>query len=77
MDVFDHNPTWIRSKEINWGPKPFKFFTSWIDHHDFFLFFKSVWDSNMVVGNGAFVLKEKLKHLKDHKRLWNMPVFVP
>lgn len=39
MDVFDHNPTWIISKEINWGPKLFKFFTSWIDHHDFFSLF--------------------------------------
>lgn len=68
-NISDHNPIWIISKEINWDPKPFKFFLCWIDHHDFLSFVKSLWDSNEAIGKRSYVLKENFKLFKIQLRL--------
>ncbi|KAI5391692.1 hypothetical protein KIW84_076482 [Lathyrus oleraceus] len=41
----------------------------------FFSFVKSVWDFSVVAGKRSFGLKEKVKHLKNHLKLWNMSNF--
>lgn len=73
--ISDLIPIWIKSKEVNWGLKLFKFFPSWFRHQDFICFVKYVWDSNVVEGKWAFVLKEKLKLVKEKLRLWKSIVF--
>lgn len=34
-DVSDHCPVWLKIDDINWGPKPFRFFNCWLDHKEF------------------------------------------
>ncbi|MCI08316.1 LINE-1 reverse transcriptase like, partial [Trifolium medium] len=47
----------------------------WLEHPDFLRFVENHWFSNNFDGKKAFVLKEKLKSLKDGLRGWNRDVF--
>lgn len=42
----------------------------------FFSFVKSVWDFSVVAGKRSFGLKEKVKYIKNHLKLWNMSNFL-
>lgn len=35
-ELSDHYTIWIKGSEVNWGPKPFKFFSYWVKHPYFF-----------------------------------------
>ncbi|XP_058733453.1 uncharacterized protein LOC131605072 [Vicia villosa] len=74
-DIFDHSPIWMKSKEVNWGPKPFKVNNCWFDHKDFFSFVEESWKKLNVTGKQAHVLKEKFKALRDILRTWNREKF--
>ncbi|PNX99941.1 cysteine-rich receptor-like protein kinase, partial [Trifolium pratense] len=74
-DISDHCPIWLECSNRNWGPKPFKFNNCWIDHPGFFDFVKQTWASTSVNGSKVFILKEKLKRLKEALKLWNKDVF--
>ncbi|XP_058726606.1 uncharacterized protein LOC131597964 [Vicia villosa] len=65
-DISDHFPIWIKTDVANWGPKPFKFNNEWFSLDSFIPF---------VEGRGDFVLKEKLRLLKDKLKVWNKEVF--
>ncbi|XP_058725826.1 uncharacterized protein LOC131597131 [Vicia villosa] len=75
IDISDHRPVWVKARYVDWGPKPFRVFNCWYDHPEFVEFVKQEWNSKHVQGSGAFVLKEKLKHLRDRLRWWNQRVF--
>jgi hypothetical protein len=60
---------------LNWGPKPFKFLNCWLHHPEFIPFVKDTWESTILRGSSAFILKEKLKRLKEALRRWNREVF--
>jgi exonuclease III len=74
-DISDHCPIWLLCSNLNWGPKPFKFNNCWIDHPDFFSFVKGRWESMDIQGKKAFIVKEKLKKLKEALKVWNKEVF--
>ncbi|GAU42970.1 hypothetical protein TSUD_188430 [Trifolium subterraneum] len=74
-DISDHHPIWLECSNINWGPKPFKFNNFWLDHPDFIPFVKATWESMNIHGKKAFILKEKLKRLKEVLKTWNREVF--
>jgi exonuclease III len=74
-DISDHCPIWLMSSNLNWGSKPFKFNNCWLEHPEFFTFVKNTWESLNVQGKKAFVIKEKLKKLKDALKAWNRDVF--
>ncbi|PNX80406.1 cysteine-rich receptor-like protein kinase, partial [Trifolium pratense] len=74
-DVSDHCPIWLTCSNANWGPKPFKFNNCWLEHPDFIPFVSSIWESLAIRGKKAFVLKEKLKKLKEKLKVWNREVF--
>jgi hypothetical protein len=74
-DIFDHCPIWLMSTNLNWGPKPFKLNNCWLEHPEFFTFVKNTWENMNVQGKNAFVIKEKLKKLKDALKAWNRDVF--
>jgi hypothetical protein len=74
-DISDHCPIWLLCSEQNWGPKPFKFNNCWLQHPDFISFVKNTWESLEIHGKKAFVIKEKLKRLKEALRTWNREVF--
>lgn len=33
--ISDHCPIFVKSGNLNWGPNPFKFFSTWIEHPGF------------------------------------------
>jgi hypothetical protein len=74
-DISDHCPIWLMCSNLNWGPKPFKFNNCWLEHPDFFSFVQTTWESLVIHGKKAFIIKEKLKRLKEALKLWNQEVF--
>ncbi|XP_058759955.1 uncharacterized protein LOC131633261 [Vicia villosa] len=74
-DISDHRPVWVKTSKLDWGPKPFKVFHCWYEHEDFLKFVKQEWEAFSVTGSSAFVLKEKLKLLRNRLRWWHKHVF--
>ncbi|XP_058740908.1 uncharacterized protein LOC131613239 [Vicia villosa] len=58
-DTSDHRPVWLKTSKLDWGPKPVK----------------EQWDNSEVQGSRAFVLKEKLRRIRDKLRWWNKNIF--
>jgi hypothetical protein len=58
-DISDHCPVWLICSQLNWGPKPFKFNNCWLEHPEFFDFVKHTWETTVVRGKKAYVLKRK------------------
>lgn len=58
----------------NWGPKAFKIFNCWLEHKDSVPFINMVWKLTKVNGMTTYVIKEKLKILKETLRCWNKDV---
>ncbi|XP_058776799.1 uncharacterized protein LOC131651145 [Vicia villosa] len=74
-DVSDHCPIWVKSDKVNWGPKPFRFNNEWFAFESFIPFVEGEWMSLKIEGRGDFVLKEKLRLLKDKLKWWIKEVF--
>ncbi|KAL8509567.1 hypothetical protein ACS0TY_016697 [Phlomoides rotata] len=71
----DHVPLVLQSGCKDWGPRPFRFMNSWIEHPQFKAFFLEKWNSYSIEGWAAFRLKEKLKLFKCDLRGWNKVIF--
>ena len=67
----DHCPVLFRSKCIDWDPKPFRILDCWLMDKSFKSIVKECWTSNHQRGWGGYVLKEKIKRLKEKLKLWN------
>jgi hypothetical protein len=74
-DISDHCPIWLESSNLNCGPKPFKFNNCWLEHADFIPFVKATWESMDILGKKAFIVKQKMKRLKEALNKWNHEVF--
>ncbi|XP_058759859.1 uncharacterized protein LOC131633157 [Vicia villosa] len=59
----------------NWGPKPFKLNNEWFSNASFVPFVEREWKNLVVHGRGDFILKEKLRLIKDKIKMWNKDVF--
>lgn len=73
--ISDHCPIFLESKSSYWGPKPFRFINAWMTHPDFKEFVMKAWSGYQIVGWGGYIVKEKLKLLKEDLRQWNNLVF--
>lgn len=73
--VSDHYPILLEIKARDWGPKPFRYLNLWSTHPDFKEFVSRKWDSYNIDGWGSFIMKEKLKLLKEDLKKWNVEVF--
>ncbi|KAL8482296.1 hypothetical protein ACS0TY_028456 [Phlomoides rotata] len=67
----DHIPLGLLSGTKDWGPRPFWFMNSWLEHPQFKDFFQEKWKRYSIEGWAAYRLKEKLKLLKKDLRDWN------
>ncbi|PNX65170.1 cysteine-rich receptor-like protein kinase [Trifolium pratense] len=67
-DISDHCSIWLLSSNSNWGPKPFRVNNCWLEHPEFKLFVENTWKKLHITGKKAFVIKEKLKRLKEELR---------
>lgn len=74
-DISDHCPVWLVGEDKNWGPKPFRFNNCWLEHADFRNFVEERWCELQINGLASFILKEKMKKLKDCLKRWNKEVF--
>ena len=71
----DHCPIVLRSKEIDWGPKPFRIMDCWLLDRSFKETVHHCWTSNQQAGWGGYILKEKIKKLKHNLKRWNREHF--
>lgn len=71
-DISDHCPIWMKCKNYDWGPKPFRFNNCWLKHINFA---KTKWQKCAINGIGDFILSENLKSLKSSLRIWNKEMF--
>jgi hypothetical protein len=69
--VSDHCPLLVRYNSVDWGPRPFRFNNHWLLHKEFNKVVEQFWRGSNLTGWMAFILKEKLKGLKAHLRIWN------
>ncbi|XP_058766319.1 uncharacterized protein LOC131639895 [Vicia villosa] len=74
-DISDHFLVWLEVDREDWGPKPFKFNNEWFSNKDFVPFVEKEWNLMEVRGRGDFVLKEKIRLIKDRLRWWSKMVF--
>ena len=74
-DISDHCMLWLISSRANWGPKPFRFNNCWLEHGDFVNLVSECWATTIIIGKKHFVLKEKLKKVKEMLKKWNKEVF--
>lgn len=74
-DISDHCPVTLKCGICDWGPKPFRFNNCWLEHRDFKGFVVGCWRDFGVNGLKLYVLKEKLKLLKDRLKTWNSEAF--
>lgn len=44
MDISNHCPVWLKANNFNWGQKPFKFNSYWLDGYSF-CFLKNGWET--------------------------------
>ncbi|KAL8503150.1 hypothetical protein ACS0TY_022046 [Phlomoides rotata] len=67
----DHAPICLDvTKKENWGPVPFKIVNWWLDQVEFQQLVEKVWKNTNIEGWGGYVLKEKLKRMKQDIKLW-------
>ncbi|KAL7185265.1 hypothetical protein ACSBR2_027235 [Camellia fascicularis] len=59
----------------DWGPKPFRFLNAWTLHPKFAQLFVSTWSGATFAGWSGYILTQKLKHLKQILKSWNIEVF--
>lgn len=74
-DILDHCPIWLVINQSGWGPKPSKVNDRWFKNVPFLPYVESEWKDIQVEGRSDFVLKEKMKRLKDILRRWDKEHF--
>ncbi|KAL8497464.1 hypothetical protein ACS0TY_020967 [Phlomoides rotata] len=63
----NHAPINLKMEDHqSWGPKPFRM----IEQHDFKSLVEAEWKGIVISGCGSFVIKEKLKLLKNKIKAW-------
>ena len=68
----DHCPLLLTIDEDNWGPKPLCMLKCWADITGYDDFVKEKWRSFQVQGWSGYILKEKLKKIKESLRSWHL-----
>ncbi|GLT59702.1 hypothetical protein SLA2020_325070 [Shorea laevis] len=68
--VSDHCPVMVKNEACNWGPKPFKLYNVWLQNPSFREMVESQWNNSDIRGWGGYVVKEKLKLLKNCVKEW-------
>ncbi|GKV03082.1 hypothetical protein SLEP1_g15450 [Rubroshorea leprosula] len=68
----DHCPVLLRDFNINWGPKPFKCFNSWINKPGFHELVIDTWRTAEVQGWKGYCVKEKIKSVKKRLKEWSV-----
>ncbi|XP_062073105.1 uncharacterized protein LOC133777487 isoform X1 [Humulus lupulus] len=73
--VSDHCLVVLDSNPPSWGPSPFRFDNSWLEHKDFKVFCQKWWNSSKMMGWPGYGFMEKLSLVKDKVKGWSKEVF--
>ncbi|XP_057774901.1 uncharacterized protein LOC130993882 [Salvia miltiorrhiza] len=73
--ISDHCPIVLTTRTEDWGPRPFRFLNAWTNHPEFEDVVKKVWTGTDCQGWSFFVVKEKLKKLREALKVWNRTSF--
>lgn len=71
----DHCPILLKSKTVDWGPKPFRVLDCWLKDKSFDKVVSDCWMNLQPRGWGGYALKEKIKKLKERLKTWNREQF--
>jgi len=56
-DYSDHCPIILKTKMVDWGPKPFRVVDWWLNHKGYHSMIKEAWNIDLQGGWGEFPLK--------------------
>ncbi|GKV26298.1 hypothetical protein SLEP1_g35629 [Rubroshorea leprosula] len=73
--ISDHCAIILKSRNVDWGPKPFQALDVWQQHPEFRDFVAATWENMRIEGWAAFKCQKKLKLLKEECKRWNNEVF--
>ncbi|KAK9048582.1 hypothetical protein SSX86_032453 [Deinandra increscens subsp. villosa] len=68
--IADHRPVLLRQSLLDFGPKPFKFFNSWLRENELDVLVRNSWVDPVHHHSKCVVFKEKLKRLKEKIKVW-------
>lgn len=71
----DHCPIELDTTKLRWGPCPFRFDNSWLNHPHLKEKFKEWWKQEEFQGWEGFKLMKKLKFIKEKVKLWSKEEF--
>ncbi|GLT29064.1 hypothetical protein SLA2020_039520 [Shorea laevis] len=74
-NISDHCAIVLKSRTIDWGPKPFQVLDAWLLHPEFKKIIEEKWKAMEVDGFAGYKCKQKLKGLKEFLKGWNRDVF--
>ncbi|XVE89928.1 hypothetical protein DITRI_Ditri20bG0035500 [Diplodiscus trichospermus] len=67
----DHNLILLEVEEVNWGPKPFKFFNYWMEEDGYSQLIEDQWGKLQVTMAGSNNLWKKFRSLKEAIKEWH------
>ena len=67
----DHVSLVLHVNDTNWGPRPLRMLKCWEDDPGYADFVRDKWSSFHLEGWGGFVLKQKLKMIKQYLKEWH------
>ena len=68
--ISDHRPICLKDSVVDFGPRPFRFFNSWMHEPSFQSLLCESWGKHIEEDNAAIRLKNKFKRLKDEIKGW-------
>lgn len=69
--VSDHAALLLKEEVEDWGPKPLKFLSWCLKEKGFKELVEEEWKNHKVEGWSGFIIKEKLKHVKEKTKKWH------
>ena len=69
-DFSDYCPIILKTKMVDWGPKPFRVVDCWLKHKGYHSMVKEAWSADHQGGWGAVALKNKLRNLRLSIKQW-------
>ena len=69
-DFSDHCPIILKTKMVDWGPKPFRVVDWWLKHKGYHSMVKEAWSADQQGGWGGIALKNKLRNLRFSIKQW-------
>ena len=73
-DYSDHCLVILKTKLVDWGPKPFKVLDLWLNQKGYQKLVQESWSKDQQGGWGGIVLKNKLRNLKNTIKQWSKDI---